>query len=200
MPHTTSKVKTPLGMQTLDFWPISAEPATSHPTYGQSVNLGAAVKGYLSVTTTTASIVGDNIEQFFDEFFASGQLDTETTMSDLQINATLFGHSYSEADGEESKSSDSAVLGGVSFIQPILRKDRTTIYRATCLRKLRAISSSEKQEADTRKPGEFSPKMNVVSFKVMEDNTRSWRVRNDFATVEEATAFIQRTFGAAAQG
>ena len=86
MPRTKSTVKTPLGMRTLDFWPITAQPAKSHPTYGQSVNLGAAVKGYLSVTTTTASIVGDDIEQFFDEFFAGGQLDTETTMSDLQIN------------------------------------------------------------------------------------------------------------------
>ena len=200
MPRTKSPVKTSLGMRTLDFWPITAEPANSHPTYGQSVNLGAAVKGYLSVTTTPASIVGDDIEQFFDEFFASGQLDTETTLSDLQINATLFGHTYSEADGEESKSSDSAALGGVSFIEPILRKDKTTVYRATCLRKLCAIASSEKQEADTRKPGEFSPKMNAVSFKIMEDNTRSWRVRNDFATEDEAVAFIQKTFGAAAAG
>lgn len=56
-----SIVKMPLGMQTLDFWPIKAEPASSHPTYDESINLGAAVKGYLSITTASASIPGDDI-------------------------------------------------------------------------------------------------------------------------------------------
>lgn len=197
MPLTTSKVKTPLGMRTLDFWPISSEPEKGHPVYGASVNLGAAVKGYLTVTTNTATIPGDDITQVEDEIFASAQLDTETTMSDLQINAQLFGHAYSENDGEDSKSTDRAIAGGVSFIEPILRKDKILIYRATCLRKATPIASSEKQEADTRKSGELNPKMNAVSFKVSEDNLHSWRVRNDFETEDAANAFIKKTFGAA---
>ena len=194
---TTSKVKVPLGMQTLDFWPITEEPDNGHPRYGPSVNLGAAVKGYLTVSTNMASIVGDDIEQISDEVFAGAQLDTETTMSDLQVNAQLFGHSWSEADGEESKGTDRSIPGGLSFIEPILRKDKTVIYRATCLRKGTALASSEKQEADTRKPGELNPKMNAVSFKITEDVLHSWRVRNDFETVDAATAFIKKTFGAA---
>lgn len=197
MPLAPSKVKTPLGMQTLDFWPIKAEPDGSHPTYDVSINLGAAVKGYLTVTTASASIPGDDIVQVEDEVFTGGQLDTETTMSDLEINATLFGHTYSAEAGEESKSSDRSKAGGISFIEPILRKDKTVIYRATCLRKTSAMASSEKQEADTKKPGELNPKMNAVSFKVMEDNMQSWRVRNDFETVAAAQAFIKTTFGAA---
>ena len=197
MSLTKSTVKAPLGMQTLDFWPITAETANGHPTYGASINLGAAVKGYLSVTTATASIPGDDIVQVEDEVFTGGQLDTETTMSDLEVNATLFGHTYAAATGEESKSSDRSALGGISFIEPILKKDKTTIYRATCLRKVSAMPSSEKQEADTKKAGELNPKMNAVSFKVMEDNLQSWRVRNDFATKAEAETFIKTTFGAA---
>lgn len=197
MPLTSSKVKAPLGMQTLDVWPIAVEPDNAHPTYEASVNLGAAVKGYLTVTTATATIPGDDIVQVEDEVFASAQLDTETTMSDLQINATLFGHSYSDAAGEESKSSDRAKLVGLSFIEPVLKKDKSVVYRATCLRKACAMASSEKQEADTRKPGELNPKMNVVSFKIFEDNAGSWRLRNDFATKAEAEAFIKKTFGAA---
>ena len=197
MSLTKSTVKAPLGMQTLDFWPITAETASAHPTYGAAINLGAAVKGYLSVTTATASIPGDDIVQVEDEVFTGGQLDTETTMSDLEVNAKLFGHTYAEGTGEESKSSDRSALGGISFIEPILKKDKTTIYRATCLRKVSAMPSSEKQEADTKKAGELNPKMNAVSFKVMEDNLQSWRVRNDFATKAEAETFIKTTFGAA---
>lgn len=197
MPLTTSKVKVPLGMQTLDFWPITQEPDSGHPKYGASINLGAAVKGYLTVTTSMASIPGDDINQVEDEVFAGAQLDSETTMSDLQVNAQLFGHTWSETDGEESKGTDRALPGGLSFIEPILRKDKAIIYRATCLRKATALASSEKQEADTRKPGELNPKMNAVSFKVSEDATHSWRVRNDFETAEAAAAFIKKTFGAA---
>lgn len=197
MAIATSKVKTPMGMQSLDFWPIKTEPATGRPTYDAAVNLGAAVKGYLTVTTASASIPGDDITQVEDEVFTGGQFDTETTMSDLQINATLFGHTFAEDSGELSKSSDRSKAGGLSMIEPILLKDKTVIYRATCLFKASAMASSEKQEADTRKAGELSPKMNVVSFKVMELATQEWRLRNDFATKAEAETFIKTTFGAA---
>lgn len=196
MPLTASKVKTPVGMQTLDFWPISAEPENAHPTYGTSVNLGAAVKGYLSVTTASASIPGDDIVQVEDEVFTSAQFDTETTMSDLGVNSTLYGHEFNDTAGEVSKSSDRSKNGGISFIEPILKKDKTQIFRATCLYKASAMPQSEKQEADTKKPGELNPKMNAVSFKVMEDNTGAWRIRNDFKTKTEAEAFIKKTFGA----
>lgn len=200
-----SIVKMPLGMQTLDFWPIKAEPASSHPTYDESINLGAAVKGYLSITTASASIPGDDITQVEDEVFVSAQLDTETTMSELSVNATLFGHTYTEATGSdkggmESKSSDRATPGGLSFIEPILTKTKSIIYRATCLRKAQAMSSSEKQEADTKKQGELSPKNNAVSFKVMEDNLSSWRMQQDFETLTEAKAYIAGIFVAATAG
>ena len=201
----TSKVKMPLGMQTLDFWPIKTEPDTGHPTYDTSVNLGAAVKGYLAITTASASIPGDDITQLEDEVFTSAQLDTETTMSELSVNAKLFGHAYNEATdsaagGEESKGSDRAKPGGLSFIEPILLKDKTIVYRATCLYKAQAMPSSEKQEADTKKQGELSPKNNAVSFKVMEDNSGSWRLRQDFESVAAAKSFISATFGKTAGG
>lgn len=201
----TSKVKMPLGMQTLDFWPIKSEPDTGHPTYDTSVNLGAAVKGYLAITTASASIPGDDITQLEDEVFTSAQLDTETTMSELSVNATLFGHTFtaatdSAAGGEASKGSDRAKPGGLSFIEPILLKDKTIVYRATCLYKAQAMPSSEKQEADTKKQGEISPKNNAVSFKVMEDNSGSWRLRQDFESVAAAKSFISTTFGKTAGG
>lgn len=192
-----SKVKVAVGMLTSTFWPITEEPENAHPKYDAGIDMGAAVKGYISVTTATASIPGDDIVQLETERFTGGQLDTETTMSDLEVNAALYGHSYSEDGGEESTSDDVSKNGGFSFIEPILTKDKTTIYRATCLRKVAAMASSEKQEADTKKPGELNPKMNVVSFKIMEDNKRSWRVRKDCPSEEEANAFINSVFAVA---
>jgi hypothetical protein len=135
--------------------------------------------------------------QVEDEVFTGAQFDTETTMSDLEVNSVLFGHTFSADAGEESKGTDRSKVGGISFIEPILLKNKTQIFRATCLFRTSAMASSEKQEADTKKPGELNPKMNAVSFKVMEDNMQSWRLRNDFATKAEAEAFIRKTFGTA---
>lgn len=197
MAATTSRVKVPIGMRNSWYFPITAEPENAHPTYGEKLDMGAAVKGYLSVTTASASIPGDDITQLEFEKFVSAQLDAETTMNDLEINAKIFGHKYTEADGEVSSADDCAPSGGYAFIQSILKKDKTIIYRATCLFKVAAMASSEKQEADTRKAGELSPKNNAVSYKVSEDNSGAWRVRQDFATPAEAETFITSTFAAA---
>lgn len=194
----TSTVKVPLGMRRSWYYPITDEPAAAKPTYAAKLDMGAAVKGYLSVTTASASIPGDDITQVEIEKFVSGQLDAETTMSDLEINAKIYGHKYSKDAGEVSSSDDVSPNGGYAFIEPILRKDKTVIYRATCLHKVSAMASSEKQEADTKKAGELSFKNNAVSYKVMEDNTGAWRTRKDFATLAEAEAFCDSTFAATA--
>lgn len=195
-----SAVKTAVGMMTSHYWPIKAEPENAHPTYDAALDMGAAVKGYVSVTTATASIPGDDIAQVEIEKFTGGQFDAETTMSELEINAKIYGHKFDESGTEVSTSEDVSPNGGYSFIEPFLTKEKKTFYRATCLMKVSAMASSEKQEADTKKPGELSPKMNVVSYKIMEDNLRVWRQRQDFETLEAAKQFINTVFGAAAAG
>lgn len=195
---TKSTVKVPLGMRRSWYYPITAETASAKPTYGEKLDMGAAVKGYLSVTTAFATIPGDDITQVEVEKFVSGQLDAETTMSDLEINAKIYGHKFSEETGEVSSSDDVSPNGGYAFIEPILLKDKTVVYRATCLHKVSAMASSEKQEADTKKSGELSFKNNAVAYKVMEDNTGAWRTRKDFDSMAEAEAFIATVFAPAA--
>ena len=192
-----SKVKAAVGMMTSHYWPIKAEPENAHPQYDAAIDMGAAVKGYISVATASASIPGDDIAQVEIEKFTGGQFDAETTMSELEVNAKIYGHTYDENGIEISSSEDVSPNGGYSFIEPFLTKEKKTIYRATCLMKVSAMASSEKQEADTKKPGELSPKMNVVSYKILEDNKRVWRQREDFETLEAAEQFIRTTFGAA---
>lgn len=185
-----NKVKTPIGMQTSTFFPITAEPEGAHPTYAAGLDMGAAVKGYLSITTESAEIPGDDIIQLSTESFVSCQADVETTLSDLQLNSTLYGHTYSEEAGELSAASDEAVPGAYTFIEPILKKDKSKVYRATILFKATAMPSSEKQEADTKKPGELSPKMNAVSFKCVPDNSGAWRQRKELGTASAAIEWI----------
>ena len=198
MPTTKSTVKVPIGMRRSWFFPIATEPDKAKPTYTEKLDMGSAVKGYLSVTTASASIPGDDITQVEIEKFVNGQLDVETTMSDLDTNSKLYGHTYDAENGEVSNSEDAPPNGGYAFVEPILTKDKKIIYRASCFHKVCAMPSSEKQEADTKKSGELSPKNNAVSFKVLEDNTGAWRTRNDFDTMDDAESFITTFYSAAA--
>lgn len=77
-------VKTPLGMVSSYFFPFASEPVGTHPVYGEKVDMGAAVKGYLSLTTASGDITGDDAMLLYFEQFVSGQVDVETTLSDLE--------------------------------------------------------------------------------------------------------------------
>lgn len=191
------KYKMPLGMRKSYFYPIKTTPDDAHPTYDTPVDMGSAVKGYLSITTATAEIVGDDQLLHSSELFVSAQLDAETNLSDLEVNAKIFGHKYSASGGEDSGKDDVPASGGYGFIEPILKDNKTTVYRATALYHCTALPSSEKQEADTRKPSEFSPKTNAVSYKVVPDNTGEWRNRQDFDTMAAAEANLKKIFGVA---
>lgn len=193
-----NKVKAPLGMLTSNYYPITAEPAGTHPTYAASLDLGAAVKGYLTITTVTGEIIGDDTVQLETEQFVSCQADVETTMSDLEINAKMFGHTYSETDGEVSGGEDEPTLGAYTFVEPIIKKDKSRVFRATILFKTKPIASSEKQEADTRKPSEFNPKNNALSLKATMDNSGSWRQRKELDTLTAALNWIDTVLKPAA--
>ena len=192
-----STVKVPLGMRRSWYYPITSEPDNKKPVYGEKLDMGSAVKGYLTITTASGSIPGDDRTQLEIEKFASAQLDAETTMNDLEINAKIFGHTYEEQTGETSTVDDYAPNGGYAFIEPVMLKDKSVVYRATCLRKVMAMASSEKQEADTRKSGELAFKNNAVSYKVYEDNTGTWRIRKECATQEEAETFVESEYESA---
>lgn len=191
------QVKVPIGMRSSYFAKIKTEPAASHPTYDTPIDMGAAVKGYVTITTASSEVYGDDIALIRTENFVSAQADVETTKNDLELNAALFGHTYSESDGEISAADDTAPAGAYAFIEPIMDKTKKITYRATFLFKVQPLQNSEKTEADTKK-NDFNPKMNSVSFFVMPDNTGNWRNRKEFETEAAAEAYITGLFSPAA--
>ena len=194
---TPSTVMVEMGAEKSWYFPIESEPDGAKPVYGAKVDMGHFVKAALTLNIASASIPGDNISQVEVEEFVSGQLDTETTMSSLEVNAKIYGHMYSDTEGEISAAGDSAPNGGYACIQHILKKDKSKVYRATCLRKVTAMAGSEKQNANTKTPGSLTFANNAISFKVLPDNTGVWRNREDFNTMDEAIAFINSIFSAA---
>ncbi len=194
-PVTVQRVHIPLGMQGSFFYPITEKPDGTHPHYGTPLDMGAAVKGYLSITSLSGAVYGDDVEQLHFENFVSAQLDAETTCNALSNNAVVFGHTYTEGK-ETSNVNDTPPDGGYGFIEPILRKDKSIVFRATFLYLLSAKLDSEKTEADTRK-GDFNPKNNSISYNVSADNTGDWRDRQEFASYSQAKAFLDTCAGQA---
>lgn len=186
-------VKTPIGMISSYFFPVASEPANGHPVYGARVDMGAAVTGNLAIRTATVDIYGDDALLVPIELFERGQMDAETTLDDLQVNSVLFGHSY-EAGREVSNADDAAPFGAYAFVQKIMKKDKTLIYRPTFFYKTSAMQSSERTQART-KQASLSPSMNAVSLNIMRDNAGDWRAREDYATEAEAEAMISALAG-----
>lgn len=185
---TTKTVSVPIGMRKSYWAPIKTEPDTGHPTYDSIVDMGAAVSGTLTVTTSTFSLYGDDVEQVSDESFVSAQVDAETTCSALDINSKIYGHTYAESTGEDSGKDDHAPYGGYGYLEPVMLKDKGTVFRATFIRRCTAIASAEKADAATRAES-TTPQTYKVSFKCTADNSGSWRVRKEFTgTGAEAAA------------
>lgn len=194
---TPSSVMTEFGAEKSWYFPITEEPEGASPKYGEKLDMGHFVKAELTINIASASIPGDNMTQVEVEEFTGGQLNAETTKSDLEINAQIFGHKFSETGTEVSSADDSAPNGGYAFIQHIMKKDKSKFYRATFLHKVTAMAGSEKQTANTKTPGSLTFSNNVVSYKVLADNTGAWRSRQDFETAKEAVDFINTLAGTA---
>lgn len=188
------QVKTPIGMRSSYYSPIVAEPANAHPTYGTPIDMGAAVTGNLAITTAAMSIEGDDEILLEDEKFVKGQFDTETTLDELSINAIIFGHSYNSG-AESSSKDDTSPVGGYGFVQQLLKRDKSTVFRATVLYRVSAMASTEKQVASTRRSSGTEPQMSSVSYSVTSDNTGDWRIRKEFSTFEEAENFLLSILG-----
>ena len=193
MENPLKTVKVPIGLRKAYFGLITEEPEGAHPTYDVPVNMGGNVKAALSVTTASGEIHADDVSQLDFETFVKAQLDAETACDDLELNAMIFGHSFSEENGELSGGDDLASLGGYAFIQDILLKNKTHKYRAIFLFKVSAMPSSEKLDAQTR-AGSFDPKMNVISYSVHLDNASKWRWRKEFTSQAAAEEWIMSVF------
>ena len=193
MALTYNTAKVPIGMRRSYFATISAESANAHPTYEDPISMGEAVKGELSVTTAAAQIFGDDVDLLDLEEFVSAQIDVETACDDLTVLAAIFGHTVSNSE-EESAFDDSPPLGGYAFIQHLIKKDKSHVYRGVFFYRCSAMPSSEKITAGT-KTSNIDPKMTPVSFKITPDNKGGWRARKDFTSQADAESWIFGKFG-----
>lgn len=181
------EVKVPIGMKWSIWAPIATEPESALPTYSQAEELGAARLGTLTVQVSTADIEGDDVVLLHFAKFLNGQLVTETTYSDLAAQGKMFGHTV-DADGTAHASADDEPpMGGYVFAEPVIKTDKSIVYRASYFPKVCADPASEAQNAATRQGGQLSPAYPSVTLNVYACNTGDWRIQKEFTgdTAEE---------------
>lgn len=193
MSLTYNTLKAPIGMRRSYFAEIDSESANAHPTYDDPVSMGEGVKAEMSITTASAQIFGDDVDLLDVDEFVNAQVDAETACDDLTVNGAIFGHTVTSGE-EVSNQDDVAPLGAYAFIQHLIKKDKSHVYRGVFFFKVSAMASSEKMSAGT-KQSNLDPKMNPVSFKIQTDNKGDWRARKDFETQAAAEAWIFDKFG-----
>lgn len=181
----TVKVKEKYGLVESLFFPIASEPDNRHPVYGQAVDLGSAVKAYLSLTYAQAQVYGDDTEQLNVREFVSGTLDAETLLSELEVDAALYGSTW-DGTGLTDNANDSPQPGGYAYIQK-LKTRSGTVYRAVFL--YYTIPNMNADNADTR-GSSITFMNNSISCTVQVDKTGDWRTRADFSTQAAAHEFI----------
>ena len=193
MPVTKKTVHVKLGMRRSYFAPITSRPAGQHPVYGAIADMGEAVLGHLAVTYASGDIHGDDRGLLHVENFVSGQLDAETTCSELELSALVYGRRY-VGGIETSHIDDAPPDGGYGYIEPFLKADKSLVFRSVFLYNVSAMPAQEKDDSDTRK-NDFNPVMNAVSYYVAADDTGAWRDRKEFLTEAAAEAWILEKFG-----
>lgn len=191
----TVRVKEKYGLVYSAFFPVASEPDNSHPIYGQEIDLGAAVRAYLTINYATAQAYGDDRAQLDIKEFVSAQLDAETLLSDLEVDAKLYGSSY-EGGVATDNVMDTAKPGGYAYIQKL--KTRTgTIFRAVYL--YYTTPSLNADNADTRNAS-ITFMNNAITCSVLADNTGAWRARQDFTSEADAKAWIRGLVSAVSGG
>lgn len=177
------KLETPIGLQEIGFVKYGASAETE---------LGNAVLANLSIETNDLQVYGDDALQIDQSVFKRGTLTTETLLDDLELEAALYGSTYTSSDGggkAVDKASDISPYVAVYFVQRLLLRDtagaQSEVYRYTVLPRTSAAKSSIKQDAQTS--GEsLDPKNHAVDFTIFAQDDGTWRERGDCTTLAAA--------------
>ena len=187
-------VKVKFGLVTSHWAPIVSTPPNAHPVYGPAIDLGPNVLANISANRSKTTLFGDDVLQLDTDEFTSATLQAETLLSDLEIDAAMFGSSYSADNGLHDNADDNAVPGCYYYIQKLKTKTGI-VFRAVFL--FYAVPNHGDDNAQTK--GESVQFLNnAMSYTIYADNTREWRARKDFDTQSDAEAWLDALRGGTA--
>ena len=186
------KTKVKIGLLHPVYTPIVEEPDGAAPIYAEAskeLSLGHAVTANLSVTTSDLNVPGDDVMQISASMFVRAALALETLLDDLAVEAALYGSTSGEDGSVTDGSDDASPAGAVSYVQKLMRKDKSIFFRSVVLFRCEADRASYTDDASTK--GEsIEPKNHPATFNVFAANNNEWRWRQDFDTEAAAMEAI----------
>ena len=172
--------------------PITAEPASTAPTYGTGMKIGKMISTTLAINTNEASLYGDDaLAEYVAEF---KDLDITLNITTLPAAAyeMLFGSAEdSTSHAIESTTTDEAKYVGYGFIKGEM-VDGVTTYYTVWIPKVKFAPIGE--DAETRGDS-INWKTPSLSGKGMPGNDGVWRVITPYTTEASAIAALKTKAG-----
>lgn len=157
--------------------------------YSDGMVLGKAIKESFSVSNNDVKLYGDDAIVASDQSFKEGTSTLDTTGIEDEQVAKILGHEIDSTTGEViAKSNDTAPYCGHGFYAKNYNND----YRAIFFPK---VKFSEPNIENETKGDSTSYKSPSISYTVMENKDRIWKIEKTFKTESEAKAWLNEKVG-----
>lgn len=173
------------GAKYINFAAITSEKADALPVYGTKVEIGKLVKADLTVNIATGELYANNMLAEKADEFASGSLAVEVDDMTKEVEAEIYGASYSEGEVVDN-SADTVPYGGLAFYKT-LQRNGVKVFEACYYPKVKAVLSTD---TAATKGSAITFATKPITFTVYEPKTGDWRYRKEFDTEAEAIAYV----------
>lgn len=169
------------------------EDAEGNATYGVAKKPGKAINCNVSITSNDAKLFADNGLAESDTSFQSGTVTLGIDDDDLQTQADLLGHTYTEEDGIVKNSNDAAPYVGVGRI---ITKVVNGVYKYK-VEFLKKVKFSEPSQEDNTRGESVEFGTTEIEGTVSTLANGDWNNAKVFNTKQEAVTYLESLFGTA---
>ena len=163
------------------------------PTYGEAKKPGKAINCNVNITSNSAKLYADNGLAESDTSFQSGTVTLGIDDDDLQTQADLLGHTYTEENGIVRNSNDAAPYVGVGRV---ITKVVNGVYKYK-VEFLKKVKFSEPSQEDTTKGESVEFGTTTIEGTVSTLANGDWSDAQTFTTKQAAIAYLEGLFGTA---
>ena len=168
--------------------------ATKLPAYGAAKAFGELNKVTDSPNFSEGTLPGDDQIVLYENHFKDGTVDAESVFLPLEDAAVMIGASYDSKMGMAHGDDDNPPYIGYGFITHHVGKNKR-YFEVVFYPKLKARPSAENYET---RGDNVNFKTDKISFRWESPVCRKYKVKKDFASEAEATAYLAGLFAGTA--
>lgn len=169
---------------------ILTEAEDGTPTYSEAKKPGKAVSCNVEIENNSAMLYADDMLAESDTSFQSGTVTMGIDDSDLETQADLLGHTYSEEDGMERSADDAAPYVGLGRV---ITKMVNGVYKYK-VEFLYKVKFSEPSQEDTTKGESVEFSTIEIEGTIATLANGKWGKAKTFDNKTEAIAYLEELF------